>query len=249
MKTYLSEDLLTSKHIHTDLSETCIKTVPSLIAHPTKEDLVEEVDRNKYSLFVSHSSGCPFKCKFCYLAIDEVPFVKTPRIRRLGNIWEALEHRVEHDPSLRDRYIKLCWMGMGEPILQPEVLYEETMTLLDEIMIHRLAKGVDGVDISTILPNIKSDDWVHTLSLLNKSLSEYPLNPHNKQAENVGEGSTFVRYKERSIFRLFYSLHSAIQSTRDEIIPNAMCLDYAIEDLQSTMNMIDLCQLVNERTE
>ena len=38
-------------------------------------------------------------------------------------------------------------------------------------------------------------------------------------------------YPDRSRFRLFYSLHSAIQESRDKLIPNAMPLDEAIPAL------------------
>jgi len=48
---------------------------------------------------------------------------------------------------------------------------------------------------------------------------------------NVDFSNTEAFYPNRSRFRLFYSLHSAIQETRDEMIPNAMPLDEAIPAL------------------
>jgi len=235
MKTYISEDKQVTKYIHIDGSETCIKTVPSLDTKFTNsgEVCTEVIDRNKYSLFLSHSTGCPFNCEFCYLTIDKVPYKKLGQFSVTNNAWDALQHRVSIDPSIRNRYAKICWMGMGEPILDAPGVRHMTMALLQDIEQENYSKGLDGVDISTILPQLPTNDWIIEFIRLEQELQEFPLNPNNKQADNVGENSTFVRYNNRSRFRLFYSLHSAIQETRDRIIPKAMPIEYALLKLSA----------------
>lgn len=59
------------------------------------------------------------------------------------------------------------------------------------------------------------------------------MNPHNDVLvhRNTEFGNMEATYPNRSRFRLFYSLHSAIQKTRDDMIPNAMPLDEAIPAL------------------
>lgn len=234
MKTFVSEDKQVTKYIHEDGSETCIKTVPSL---DTKADggevTMEVVDRNKYSVFISPSCGCPLNCSFCYLTIDEVPFAKIDSETLEDNIDEAIEHRFAMEPSIAGRFIKVCWMGMGEPILKPQRMCGVTLSTLDAFLAAGMAKGLDGVDISTVLPKI-NDQWIDEFIALNRILSSgaYPLNPRNRKAENVAPGSTFVTYRNRSVFRVFYSLHSAVQETRDFIIPNTMDLMNATPRLQ-----------------
>lgn len=231
MKTFTSNDRQVTKYIHNDNSETCIKTVPSLDTKPTSNGDVEleVVDRNKYSVFISDSSGCPFSCSFCYLTIDQMPYKKLDRFEVLDNVWDSIKHRVEMEPTIVDRFIKVCWMGMGEPILKSHRIYTATWMLLDRVFKEGYAKGLDGVDVSTIL---KGDEWLDNLLRLNAILAKYPLNPNNKQADNVADGSSLVRYTNRSRFRLFYSLHSAIQETRNRIIPGAMSIVEAIDRLQ-----------------
>ena len=134
MRTYPSEDKQVTKHVHDDGSETCIKTVPSLDTKPNDQGEVElaVVDRNKYSIFVSDSKGCPLNCQFCYLTIDEVPFQKLTYVDLTRNIMDAVHHRVESEPEIVNRYVKLCWMGMGEPILKTPAPKTITFLLLEE---------------------------------------------------------------------------------------------------------------------
>lgn len=234
---FLSEDNNVSKYIHSDGSETCIKTVPSIETKKNDNGNIEHevIDRNKYSLFISASKGCPMNCTFCYLTIDDVPFGKVRLDQLIDNLKEAIEHRVSIDPSLKDRYIKICWMGMGEGILQPNNVKDATIQILDWVVEQGYAKGVDGVDISTVLPkNLNAEEWKEAFVKLDDKLVDYDLNPNNKKADNVaGEFSTFVTYKNRSRFRLFFSLHSAIQETRDEIIPQAERLWTAATQLRN----------------
>ena len=235
MKVFISEDKQVTKYVHQDGSETCIKTVPSLDVNTVGEAGVtyDVVDRNKYSVFISDSCGCPLNCSFCYLTIDEMPYGKIKTDDLEDNIAEAIEHRYQMEPSIGERYMKICWMGMGEAILKPHRMADVTISILDSFLAAGMAQGLDGVDISTVLPKI-NDQWIDEFIALNQILSSgaYPLNPRNRKAENVAPGSTFVTYKNRSVFRLFYSLHSAVQETRDFIIPNTMDLMNATPRLQ-----------------
>jgi len=79
MKIFRTEDKKVSKFIHPDTSETCIKTVYSVDYKPNSETDDVDItitDRNKYSIFISSSGGCPMACSFCYLTIDNMPFRK-----------------------------------------------------------------------------------------------------------------------------------------------------------------------------
>ncbi len=227
---------MVTKYVHSDESETCIKTVPSLDTKPTADGDVEleVVDRNKYSVFISPSRGCPLNCSFCYLTIDDVPFKKVRTEELLENLKEAVEHRVAMEPDICNRFIKLCWMGMGEAIIDMDQVVEVTNEFLDWIKAKGYAQGLDGVDISTVLPRIKNDVWMEQCQWLSEELQGmFDLNPNNRMADNVEDGyGTFTFYEGRTVFRLFYSLHSAIQETRDRIIPNAMPIAEALEKLK-----------------
>lgn len=237
MKTFASENGQVTKHVHADGSETCIKTVPSLDTKPADGGEIEvtAIDRNKYSVFASASRGCPMSCSFCYLTIDKMPFGKiAPRVV-LNNLMEAVSKRAELEPAIRNRYLKLCWMGMGEPILDMGTVLDVTQDLLHwAITEQRYAQGLDGVDLSTVLPRLHDNEWSEPMRWLNGELGgyQYRLNPNNRMASNLGPDSSFTMYERRSVFRLFYSLHSAIQSSRDRIIPRAMPISEALPQLQ-----------------
>ena len=230
MQIFRTDDNKVSKFIHLDGSETCIKTVYSVDYKPdgNGEVDVKVTDRNKYSVFVSASKGCPMACSFCYLTIDDVPFGKLRYDEVINNVKAAILNEAENN-DLSSRYIKLCWMGMGEALLTPDLVTAGTIEILEWVHNKGLAKGLDGVDISTVLPKMK-DTWVDHLPELNRALMVYDLNPNNKNVVNRERGS-LVEYSNRSRFRLFYSLHSAIQETRDVIMPNCMDIEEAIPSL------------------
>ena len=231
MQTYRTDDKKVVKFIHDDGSETCIKTVYSIDYKPNPDTGKVDIfitDRNKYSVFVSASQGCPMNCSFCYLTIDDVPFKKLTYDQIVNNIKQAITEEAKHT-DLSSRYIKLCWMGMGEPIITKRLVCYGTLDILEWVMENNLAKGLDGVDISTVLPKI-NDSWIEDFVLLNNVLEKFPLNPNNKNVVNREFGD-LVEYKNRTRFRLFYSLHSAIQENRDVIIPNARKLKDAVIDL------------------
>jgi len=229
MEIFRTDDHLVTKIIHDDHSETAIKTVSSCdtVKNPVTGVLeVNPVDRNKYSIFASISAGCPMACQFCYLTIQDMKYQKLRQEQILNNLKEAIQIEVDQNPSVKDKYIKVCWMGMGEAILQPSTVYDVTLRLLDWVFENNYAVGLDGVDLSTVLPKTSSK-WVNLFNNLNDRLKLYPSNPNNVRVVHSEAMSRMVDYEDRSPFRMFFSLHSAIQETRDQIIPNAMDLETA----------------------
>jgi len=240
---FISDDDLVLKVIHEDGSETSVKTVSSCdtIRNPVTGDLeFNNIERNKYSVFASSSRGCFMNCTFCYLTIKGCDYHKLEEERILQNLKDAVIEQMKHKPDTKDRYIKLCWMGMGEDqIAQPERTYNITIQFLEWVLGNGYAIGVDGVDLATVLPNVKPD-WMHWFNKINDFVATLPLNPNNKIRVH-GEGMpASAEYINRSPFRVFYSLHSGLQETRDKIIPNAMPLEKAIPSLKGyTINNLN----------
>ena len=112
---YRSNDGTVSKYIHEDGSETAIKLVKSVqsVLNPiTNEIETRESDRNKYSIFISSSVGCFMKCKFCHLTMKNAKHIKLPEEQVLSNLKEAMEDIINFNPDIKNRYVKLSWMGM-----------------------------------------------------------------------------------------------------------------------------------------
>ena len=241
-KLLISDDKTVVKIVHHDNSETAIKTVLSCNSILTDAGTFEvnESDRNKYSIFISDSTGCYMKCQFCYLTLKNMRYEKHDGLAIFDNLVEAMEERIYAQaddaelPNIEDKFVKLCWMGMGDAFVNTTKLKAVTKSMLNYIMSRNMAVGFDGVDLSTVMPKVKDvDAALNQLKELDASLQDYPLNPHNdvlvhRNAEFSNTGTT---YPNRSRFRLFYSLHSAIQESRDTLIPNAMPIDKAIPAL------------------
>ena len=241
-ETFISNDDLVLKIIHSDGSETSVKTVSSCdtIRNPVTGELeFNNIERNKYSIFASSSRGCFMSCNFCYLTIKGCDYKKLEEAQILQNLKDAVIEQMKLKPNTKDRYIKLCWMGMGEDqIIQPERTYNITKQFLEWVMENNYAIGVDGVDLASVLPKVKSD-WMYWFNEINKLVSTFPTNPNNKIRVHGQGMSIDASYTNRSPFRLFYSLHSGIQETRDKMIPNAMPLAQSIPELTeySTNNL------------
>jgi adenine C2-methylase RlmN of 23S rRNA A2503 and tRNA A37 len=109
-----SDSGLVTKYIHDDGSETVIKSVSScgnkLSTNGDRVD-VTEIDRNKYSMFVSSSVGCPLKCKFCALTKMAHPYKKLTNTDITSNIKEALQDTFEFDRDVGRKFLKLSYMG------------------------------------------------------------------------------------------------------------------------------------------
>ncbi len=244
-KLLISDDKTVTKIVHDDNSETAIKTVSSCDTCIKEDGSFElnETDRNKYSVFISNSVGCFMKCNFCYLTLKEMKYQKIKPEQLLNNFAEAILVRAESKdlgtidrklPPITDKYIKICWMGMGDAFINAEHVKTLTDTMIDRVMEANCAKGLDGVDLSTVIPKVKNiEKLFNHLKDLDDRLQKYHLNPHNNVIvhRNADFSNTEMSYQNRSRFRLFYSLHSAIQETRDELIPNAMPINEAVPAL------------------
>lgn len=229
MKIVHSEKTKTTKYIHNDGTETSIKV--SLSGHYTERDLDTPVfkDKNKYSIVISSSLGCQMKCKFCHLTNKNSCFKETTAKQLISNLKEAILHEKTINPDICDKYIKLCWMGMGEAILKPDMVKTVSFEIIDWALKNKLAIGVDGVDISTVMPKI-GVKWTKSIIDLNTLIVnkyEELRNPINKN--------------NRSLVRLFYSLHSTKQDKREVLIPNAQSIEKTISQLKDVnSNNIDV---------
>jgi adenine C2-methylase RlmN of 23S rRNA A2503 and tRNA A37 len=229
MEAFITDDGSVAKFIHRDGSETAIKVVKSCsnFRDPTTGRIKTEwVDRRKYSVFISASLGCYMRCKFCHLTIKGSAYRKLQAEQVVANVKEAIIAEVARRPEIRERYVKLCWMGMGDAVNQPEMVVEATLELMDWLMANDYAKGLDCVDLSTVLPAV-GDDWIEHFVRLNRELERYPINPESFRIEQA-KVATHKQYEHRTRFRLFYSLHSAVQTTRELMVPNALPLSEAV---------------------
>lgn len=236
---FVSDDDLVLKVIHEDGSETAVKTVSSCdtIRNPVTGELeFNNIERNKFSVFGSSSRGCFMNCNFCYLTVKNCEYTKLRREQIYNNLKDAVDEQLVHKPETKDRYIKLCWMGMGEDhIANPGTTLHLTKDFLDWVMDSKYAIGIDGVDVATVLPKVKNN-WVDVFSRFNQALAAYPYNPNNKLRVHGQGMEKDAVYINRSPFRVFYSLHSVVQETRDIAIPNATPLDEAIPMLKDYSN-------------
>lgn len=229
---FRTEDGTVSKYIHEDGSETAIKLVKSIqsIVNPiTKEIETRKTDRNKYSIFISSSVGCYMKCKFCHLTLKNSKYIKIEEDRVIENLKEAIRDIAEFNPDLRDRYVKLSWMGMGDAINKPDMVFNVTLKILDWIFENNYAVGLDGVDLSTVMPKLQNNAWIKKLQALEGELHKYNINPIYNM-DNIEFTNGY--YSHKNIFRLFYSVESAIQEKRDAVVPNAMLITEAVKQLK-----------------
>jgi len=216
---FRSNDGQVVKAVHDDGSESAVKTVKSVDGRVGLDGAIHftEEDRGKYSLFLSASTGCVMRCGFCHLTMKKAAYTALTGEQILANAKEAVLAAAQRDPSLAARYAKICWMGMGEDALRfPERTRALTHALARWLLEQGLAAGIDGVDLSTVLPRTNSD-WAGQFAALDAELDAYLANP-----------ATPGRDTGRSRFRLFFSVHSAVQATRDELVPGAQPLTAAL---------------------
>ena len=230
MEAFHNKDKTVTKYLHDDGSETCIKIVPSRYYIMKDDELIEKKkDRKKYSVIISHSSGCPIGCKMCYLTIKGYPYHPLNYHSITINVIKAIQAKVKEDPSLKQKYIKLCWMGMGDAFLDLMNVNICTTQILDHVFRNNLAIGLDGVDIGTVFPKNSKD--LHILNQLNRALERHWIRPFGKNVYNTD--------KPRSPLRIFYSLHRFDSGSRQKyLIPNSEDF-YNIR--QTLYNFKELC--------
>jgi adenine C2-methylase RlmN of 23S rRNA A2503 and tRNA A37 len=223
MEVYRTKDGQVSKYVHDDGSETAIKATSSCandVDPETGRIVPVEIERNKFSVFISSSVGCPLGCRFCYLTVRKYPYHKLSAVEIIKNVSDALTAEFKHKPELRNKYMKLSWMGMGDPmLLNPREVKDISLEICKRATTHTFLNkfpviGVDGVDIATVMPKNLNTGWPHQYNVLNDCLDKFNVNPSSKG---------------RSKVRLFYSLHG--MNERKELIP-ALRFNSPIIDLQ-----------------
>ncbi len=209
MEVYSNDDNTVVKYLHDDGSETCIKTTPSttFATNASGEITETSTDKNKYSIIISSSVGCKVGCKFCYLTTKKCEYHKLGIMDVVNNVMMALDHKAQFDPSIKDKYAKLCFMGMGEALFDITSTTNIALAVINLIIHNGYAAGFDGIDIGTVGPsNIDKDELVERLDFLNNFGDLLTKNPANK---------------DRSFVRLFYSLHMINPYVRKRYIPRA----------------------------
>lgn len=187
--------------------------------------------KNKVSVVISSSVGCPLKCTFCHLTQQSKPYIAVDSLTVAGTVVAALRKvaEVAHDCDFSSRYLKLCFMGEGEPILNLTRTKSITHDVLTEVI--GWFAGLDGVDLSTTFPIIPPH-LADTLGSWNIDLDREfndQLNPANYP---VGS--------ERTVVRLFYSLHHWKQECREAIIPNVKPITEAMAALDLVSKQINV---------
>lgn len=208
MKHIQSQDKKVTKYIHDNGAETSIKLA---LSGQYDENLnLQHKDNNKYSIVISGSVGCLMSCKFCHITTNNIKHKELSTEQIISNVMEAIKKQANLTPEIKNKFIKLCWMGSGEPLTYSEKVKNATREIVKQVLDQKLAVGLDGVDIATTYP--KTNKWKKDFSELNENLKNIELNPkHNGSA-----------------LRLFYSLHSASHATRENLIPNSNSPDKAL---------------------
>ncbi len=213
MEIYRTEDGKVTKYVHDDGSETSIK-------HAIAEDCGGNYGKvtNKFNVFISSSVGCPVKCKFCYLTVKKFPFHNLESAEIVSNVIDAIKDQVKVYPELKGKYVKLSWMGMGDPCINFMKTIDSTDMIIRRIMEQKLCKGIDGIDIGTTMPSTAGKGSIlHGLELFNALMLDFPRNPLRTAI---------------SPFRIFYSLHGT-SSIRNDLIPKSMDITDAWMELHT----------------
>ena len=218
------------KYIHLDGSETSIKHVSScdtVMDPATGRFHANNSNRNKFSVFASSSRGCIMKCGFCHLTIKDAAYGRVESAS--VNVREAMRREALDRPDMRSKFMKLCWMGMGEDqVMRPAANLGATLDIMEDAIETGLTAGVDGCDLATVLPRRFDESLVETLVRLNEGLASLPVNPVLSSVH----ASNGYADRKRSLARLFYSLHGAGDESRGRLVPNATPLKDAFAFLR-----------------
>lgn len=216
MEFYQTQDKKVTKYIHDDGSETAIK---HSFENPTEDHGEFSKVTNKFNVFISSSVGCPIKCSFCYLTLKNVPFFTLSKEEITKNVINAITHQITMFPHLKQQYVKLSWMGMGDACINMRKTIDSTEMIIDELLGNELCAGIDNIDISTVLPRSFKLGTMNTyINQLNNLLIDIPINPLRKNNPKI---------------RLFYSLHSSLDAIREKLIPNSFIIKDAFEELKT----------------
>lgn len=216
---YTSEDKNVIKIVHDNGAETAVKYLSS--CEDQHKNINKDnfkpvlVDGNKYTVFVSSSVGCPYKCKFCFLNIKKFPYYKLTDNEIFENVKEAIIEACKIRPDFKKKYLKLSWMGMGDAFTLPRShLFWTNERILSWAIINKYAKGVDAIDISTV-NLINASSKMKEMMALNVEMQKYISNPITENSQS-----------------LFLSLHSGFDNIRRALIGVTQNLHYQLEMLQ-----------------
>ena len=185
-----SEDELSYKFQHDNKSETTIKLISGCTDYE---------DESKFTVFISTSIGCNIGCKFCYLNFSDLKFELLYDEVIIYNTLKAIKYVIAENPHLKEKYVKLSWMGMGDAFCNFVNIELATTKILDTLLNENLVKGLDCVDVSTTMPHLIKPLLIKELR---DKFNNYPTNP-----------------KRESPLRIFYSLISCNPVTRKKVIP------------------------------
>ena len=195
----------TTKYIHDSGAETTIKTGISQ-EYQSSGDILTE-NRNKYSIIISSSIGCQMGCKFCGLEDADIPFKNLHGSKIVLNILEAI--RLHDKSELEDKYVKLCFMGMGDCAMSSK---RAVIRFLSKKLVSEgFAIGIDSIDFGTILPKGMDKDFMDEALELDFWLRDtFEINPANNHG---------------SVVRIFFSAHSFMVVPRIVMMPQAATWD------------------------
>lgn len=211
-----------------------VKTNPSGWFEPDQMDRDNPITehKNKVSVVISTSVGCPLKCTFCHLTKMSKPYQAVPAANVVTSVVRALEATAENGCDFSDKYLKLCFMGEGEPIIGVFRTMEIAERILEWAVEGEVFAGVDGIDISTTMPVIDNQSLVRLGSWNIDLARKYAgcLNPANYNFNNP----------DRTVVRVFYSLHHFDQAKRKQLIPNVKPISESIAALSELNNYINV---------
>lgn len=211
------------KYVHNNGSETTLKTVNTCIGNYSDVG----INKNKAVLFISVSSGCSQKCKFCYLTNKKFPFCQLDTNTIIKSCIEVLKKSTE---QLEGKYLKISFMGMGDAFASRTDMNEIVKKVFLFAYYKDMIKGIDGVDIGTSYPNVDNSGIYESINELKETIFQLniPFNPfynYNKIAMEYPDSRTPVR--------LFISLHSINDSVRSYLMPNSSSIQRILDDLEN----------------
>jgi len=216
-------------YIHDSGVQTTVKVSPSGHYRQDNLDRTQPVtqDKRKYSVIISSSVGCPLSCQFCHLTLLNKPHRALSHKEITDNVLEAIHVTRDHE-DLSSRYIKLCFMGEGEAILNISNVRIAALDIISGVMERGWAAGLDGVDIATAFPNVGVGKLYEIIAFNHELSVKWPLNPHNYELN--------VRGEFRSVVRLFYSMHHSNDVDRAKLMPGTAPLSDALRRLGTIAN-------------
>lgn len=223
------EGKYTTKYIFFNGSEISFKREKSA-EYKDDLDYPDHTDKRKYSLVLSCSVGCNIGCQFCHLTQNGKGTKVLPYEEILSNIKEVISDQCNLYPELKQKAIKLCWMGEGEPLLQSHILRDVTGDLLTWVFDKGYAQYLDGVDIATSYPKVSKKRWQSDLQKIYKEVEDFKRNPYQDN---------------RSPIRLFYSLHDSTQNGRDILIPVSQTINKALPEIKEFCDSMHIDMIVH----